>query len=297
VAISVDRALGEAPVSVGRRRRSRISVLFENKVAVAGLVIIVALILFSYIGPLVYPTDQTSTVLTRANLPPHPGFPLGTDPEGRDELGRLMLGGQSTLEIAFGVALASTAFGLLWGAAAGYIGGIVDSLMMRIVDALLAIPLLFFIVLLASIIQPSLFVIFFVISAGEWLGTARLVRGEVLSLRERDYVAASWLFGASGRHIMARHLVPNVLGIVMVAGTFAVADAIEAFAAISFLGLGLPPPATSWGDLLTVGVNNVLSGWWWQLWPPAVLLVLAVCAVNVVGDGMRDVVEQRLVQR
>lgn len=279
------------------RPRRRILLLLDNKVALAGLIVIVLLAAFSYLGPLFYHTNQVSTQLLRANLPPGPGRPLGTDPEGRDELGRLMVGGRSSLEIGFGVAFVATLFGMVWGATAGYLGGVIDALMMRIVDALLAIPLLFFIVLLASIIRPNLLVIFLVIALGSWMGTARLVRGEVLSLRERDYIAASWLFGAKGPRVLIDHLVPNVLGVVLVAGTFCVADSILAFAAIAFLGLGLPPPATSWGDLITVGINNVFDGYWWQLWPPALALVLVELAVNVVGDGLRDVVEQRLTRR
>jgi len=283
--------------SLGSRSRHPVMALFDNKVAFAGIVVIVILALFSFFGPDFYHTNQTATNLVSQNLRPSARFPLGTDPEGRDELGRLMVGGQSSLEVGFGVAILATVFGLAWGAVAGYVGGILDTVMMRIVDAFLAIPLLFFIVFLASVIQPNLLVILLVISLGSWMGTARLVRGEVLSLREREYVAASVLFGASSRRILVRHLVPNVLGVVVVAGTFCVADSILAFSAMAFLGLSLPPPATSWGDLLTVGINNVFNGYWWQLWPPAAALVLVELAVNVVGDGLRDVTEQRLVRR
>jgi peptide/nickel transport system permease protein len=280
--------------SMGRRR---LAMLLENKMTVFGLIVIAGLVLFSFIGPLLYHTNQTGSFLLRENLAPSGRFPLGTDPEGRDELGRLMLGGQSSLEVGFGVAVVATLFGMTWGAIAGFAGGILDSLMMRIVDALLAIPLLFFIVLLASIIRPNLVLIFLVIAAGSWMEMARLVRGEVLALRERDYVAASRVFGARSHRIIMRHLIPNVLGVVVVAGTFIVADSILAFAALAFLGLGVPPPATSWGDLLTIGVDNVFNGFWWQLWPAAVALVLVEIAVNIVGDGVRDVVEQRLIRR
>jgi peptide/nickel transport system permease protein len=287
----------DVPNSVDSARQHPLMVLLSNKVSFVGIVVIVILALFSFLGPFLYHTNQTTTRLLLQNLAPSSKFPLGTDPEGRNELGRLMLGGQSSLEVGFGVAFISTVFGLAWGAVAGYVGGILDTVMMRIVDAFLAIPLLFFIVFLASVIQPNLFVILLVISLGSWMGTARLVRGEVLSLREREYVAASVLFGASSRRILVRHLVPNVLGVVVVAGTFCVADSILAFSAMAFLGLGLPPPSTSWGDLLTVGINNVFDGFWWQLWPPATALVLVELAVNVVGDGLRDVTEQRLVRR
>jgi ABC-type dipeptide/oligopeptide/nickel transport system permease subunit len=287
----------EAGGSLEGARQHPLRILLSNKVSLVGIIVIVVLALFSFLGPFFYHTNQTATRLLLQNLAPSGQFPLGTDPEGRNELGRLMLGGQSSLEVGFGVAFISTVFGLAWGAVAGYVGGILDTVMMRIVDAFLAIPLLFFIVFLASVIQPNLFVILLVISLGSWMGTARLVRGEVLSLREREYVAASVLFGASSRRILVRHLVPNVLGVVVVAGTFCVADSILAFSAMAFLGLGLPPPSTSWGDLLTVGINNVFNGFWWQLWPPAVALVLVELAVNVVGDGLRDVTEQRLVRR
>lgn len=295
VGSSHDEAVEEAIVPVVRRTRFR--ALFENKVAVVGLAVIVGLVLFAYVGPLIYHTDQTGTFLARANQPPSAHFPLGTGPEGRDLLGSLMAGGRSSIEIGFGVAALATLFGMAWGAISGYVGGVVDAVMMRIVDALMSIPILFFIVLLAAIIHPTLLVIFLILSAGSWMAAARLVRGEVLSLRERQYISASWLFGGKSLHILIRHIMPNVLGVVLVAGTFAVADAILAFAGMTFLGFGLPPPATSWGELLTVGVGNVFDGYWWQLWPPAIALVLVVLAVNVAGDGLRDVVEQRFVRR
>jgi oligopeptide transport system permease protein len=230
-------------------------------------------------------------------MPPSAAHPLGTTPEGRDELGQLMVGGQSTLEVGFAVAILGTAFGMIWGAIAGYIGGIFDAVLMRVVDALLAIPFLFFIVLLASITTPSLLIIILAITAASWESTARLVRGEVLSLRTRDYVAVSRQLGARHRHTVFRHLVPNVTGTVVVTATLSMADAILIYAAVAFLGLSVPPPATSWGDLLTTGINNLFDGYWWQLWPPAFAIVLIVLAVNVLGDGMHDMVEHRLERR
>ena len=281
----------------GGRLARMLTVAREHKVATAGLITTIGLTLLCFAGPLLYHTNETATNLLLANLPPSAAHPLGTTPEGRDELGQLMVGGQSTLEVGFAVAILGTAFGMLWGAVAGYIGGIFDAVLMRVVDALLAIPFLFFIVLLASITAPSLIIIILAITAASWESTARLVRGEVLSLRTRDYVEASRQLGARHRHVVVRHFVPNVIGTVVVTATLSMADAILTYAAVAFLGLSVPPPATSWGDLLTTGINNLFDGYWWQLWPPAFAIVLIVLAVNVLGDGMHDMVEHRLERR
>ncbi len=265
----------------------------EHKLATAGLATAIGLTLFSFIGPLVYHTNETGTNLVLANLPPSAAHPLGTTPEGRDELGQLMVGGQSTLVVGFAVAILGTAFGMIWGALAGYVGGFIDAALMRIVDALLAIPFLFFIVLLASITEPNLIIIILAITAASWQSTARLVRGEVLSLRTRSYVEVSQHIGARHRYVIVRHLVPNVVGTVVVTATLSMADAILSYAAVAFLGLSVPPPATSWGDLLTTGINNLFDGYWWQLWPPAIAIVLIVLAVNLLGDGIHDMTEHR----
>jgi ABC-type dipeptide/oligopeptide/nickel transport system permease subunit len=280
-----------------RRLGGLLAVGRNNKLAAAGLATVIGLTLFSFVGPLVYHTNETSTNLLIANMPPSAAHPLGTTPEGRDELGQLMVGGQSTLEVGFAVAILGTAFGMIWGAVSGYVGGFIDAALMRVVDALLAIPFLFFVVLLASITTPDLLIIILAITAASWESTARLVRGEVLSLRTRDYVDASRQFGARHRHVVVRHLVPNVTGTVVVTATLSMADAILIYAAVAFLGLSVPPPATSWGDLLTAGINNLFDGYWWQLWPPAIAIVLIVLAVNVLGDGMHDMAEGRLQRR
>jgi ABC-type dipeptide/oligopeptide/nickel transport system permease subunit len=268
-----------------------------NKLAMAGLIAAFLLTLLCFIGPLLYHTNETATNLLLANQPPSAAHLLGTTPEGRDELGQLMVGGQSTLEVGFAVAILGTAIGAIWGAIAGYAGGLIDAALMRIVDALLAIPLLFFVVLLASITTPTLAIIILAITAASWESTARLVRGEVLSLRSREFVQASSQFGARHGHMIFRHLVPNVVGVMVVSATLSMADAILTYAAVAFLGLSVPPPATSWGDLLTTGIDNLFDGYWWQLWPPAVAIVLIVLAVNILGDSIHDMVEHRLEPR
>lgn len=273
------------------------STFVANKLAVASLLLLILIALFCFVGPLFYHTDQVSANLILENLPPSSNHILGTTPTGKDELGRLMLGGQSTLELGFAVGVLATSFGLIWGTVSGFVGGIVDSIMMRIVDAVLSIPFLFFVILLASITRATLGLIILVISGVSWLSTARLVRGETLSLRTRDYVGAATGFGSTRKRLIARHVVPNVLGVLVVNGTLKVADAILTFAALGYLGLSIPPPATNWGEMLAGGVQNIFDGYWWQLWPAAIMIVSAVLAVNVLGDALRDVVEARLNQR
>ncbi len=288
------------PVAIDQRMgalRSAFSTFIANKLAVGSLIILVLIILFCFVGPLVYHTNQVSAQLLLENQSPSSTHILGTSPTGRDELGRLMLGGQSTIELGLAVGVLASAFGLVWGTISGFVGGLVDSVMMRIVDALLSIPFLFFVILLASIVRPTLWLIILVISGVSWLSTARLVRGETLSLKTRDYVVAASGFGAPRWRLIARHIMPNVLGVLVVNGTLKVADAILTFAALGYLGLSIPPPATNWGEILAGGVNNIFDGYWWQLWPAAVLIVLTVLAVNVLGDALRDVVEARLAQR
>lgn len=277
--------------------RMAVAAFAENRLAVASVLALIVIILFCYVGPLIYRTNQVAANLALQSRPPSAAHLLGTTSAGWDELGRLMIAGQADLEIGLAVAVIATAFGLAWGLVAGYVGGIVDAVLMRIVDALLSIPFFFFVVLLASLVRPSLWVIILVITSVSWLSTARLVRAEALSLRTRDYVKAARGFGSSRTRILVRHLTPNLLGVLSVNATLKVADAILAYVTLSYLGLGLSPPATDWGTLLTEGINNLFDGYWWQLWPAAFLTVLTVLAISVLGDGLRDMAEGRLRRR
>jgi peptide/nickel transport system permease protein len=260
----------------------------RNPLAVIGLVVIVALLLFSFVGPLLYHTDQIHTRLALETLPPGKGRPLGTDDVGYDELGRLMVGGQTTLEVAFGAAVVAVVLGVLWGAVAGYVGGFIDGLMMRIVDALLAIPALLLLLFLATVFRPSVPVLIIVVGVTAWLVPARLIRAEALSLRSREYVLAAKTMGVRGPTIIFRHIITNSIGTILVNATFQIADAILVVAALSFLGLGIAPPATNWGAMLSDGLNYTYSGFWWLTYPPGVAIVITVLAFNVVGDGLRD---------
>ena len=282
---------------VPRRPSLVLRTFVENKLAVLGAVLFIAMVLFCFLGPLLYHTDQIHTNLANQNLPPGVGHPLGTDQVGYDELGRLMVGGQTSLEIAFGAAVVAVILGVLWGTVAGYFGGIIDSLMMRIVDSIMSIPGLFLLMFLATVFQPSVVMLILVLGLLAWLAPARLVRGETLSLRDREYVAAVRVMGGRAPRIIFRHLVPNVIGTIVVNATFQVADAILVLAAISFLGLGIPPPAANWGGMLSDGLNYIYSGFWWLIYPSGIAIIITVLSFNLIGDGLRDAVGLRAHRR
>jgi peptide/nickel transport system permease protein len=262
----------------------------ENKLAVLGLAIFVFFVLFSFAGPLVYHTSQLATDITNSNQKPGAGHPLGTDSLGFDELGRMMKGGQAALEVALLAAVIATGFGMLWGAIAGLAGGITDSVMMRVVDVLLSIPFLFVVLIVAARFHSSVGVI-------SWLVPARLVRGQVLTLRVRDFVSAARAAGSTRWRLVYRHLIPNALSVVVVNITFQVADAILILAALGFLGFGLTFPQVDWGDMLSDGIQNLLNGYWWEIYPVGACLVLTVMACNFIGDALRDALDVRLRRR
>jgi peptide/nickel transport system permease protein len=277
--------------------RSPFAAYVASPQARAGIGIVAALAAFCYLGPLVYHTDQVTVQLNLATLPPGAGHPLGTDASGYDILGRLMVGGQSSLELGFAVAIATTVVGTLYGAIAGWAGGVVDAVMMRVVDTFLAVPTLVLLLVLVNIFTPSLWMIIVLLTLLSWLATARLVRGEVLTLRTREYVQAAKVMGSGSWRIMLRHLVPNAIGVIVVNATFTVADAILMLSALSFLGLGLPPPSADWGSMLSNGLNYLFDGYWWMVYPPAVTLIITVIAFNLIGDAVRDSLDIRLQSR
>jgi peptide/nickel transport system permease protein len=277
--------------------RSIARVFVTNRLATASLVLIVLIVLFCFLGPVFYHTNQTQTNLGIATRPPSASHPLGTDEVGFDELGRLMLAGQSSLEVGVVAAILAGLFGSLWGATAGYIGGWVDAIMMRIVDSFLAIPFLLLALLFASIFTPTIPVLIFIVAMVSWLMTARLVRGDALSLRTREYVQAAKGVGARPARLVFRHIGPNAIGTIVVQTTFSVADAILLIAALSYLGLGPPPPAASWGQMLSDGLNFIYDGYWWLIYPPGIMIVLTVVCFNIVGDALRDSLEVRLQKR
>lgn len=277
-----------------------LSTFLENKLAVVGTALIAFFVIFCFAGPSFYHTDQVDTNVINAFLSPSGSHLLGADSNGFDELGRIMKGGQAALEIGFFASLIATVIGTLVGAVAGLIGGIVDASLMRIVDILLSLPLLFVILIVADsgvLGGSNVYSLSLIIGAFSWLASARLVRGEVLSLRVRDFVMASRTMGATRAHLIYKHLIPNALGVVIVNVTFQVADAINLLAILGFLGYGLNYPQVSWGDMLSGALNYLQDGYWWVVYPVGICLVLVVMACNFVGDALRDTVDIRLRRR
>ncbi len=286
------RPQGESSLALRMAR-----VFLENRLASIGGILIVVISLFCFAGPLFYHTNQVAGNLLNVNLPPGPGHPLGTDGVGYDVLGRLMAGGQSSLEIGVAVGVVSTMAGAAWGAISGYLGGIPDAIMMRIVDTILAIPAIFLFIYLATIVRPNVWLLIAVLSALSWLGPARLVRGEALSLRSREYAQAVAVMGGSRIRVVVRHIIPNAIGTIVVNATFQIADAILVLATLSFLGFGLPPPAPTWGGMLANGTQYLADGYWWQIYPAGILIVVTVVAFNFIGDALRDALDVRLQRR
>jgi ABC-type dipeptide/oligopeptide/nickel transport system permease subunit len=269
----------------------------QNRLAVVGLGILAFFVLFSFVGPLLYHGNYLTSDLLSTNLAPGGGHPLGTSNQGYDELALIMNGGQAALEVGFFAAAIAITIGALWGAVSGLLGGIVDAALMRVVDVFLAIPFLFIVLIVAVRYGASVLSLSLIIGGFSWLVPARLVRGEVLSLRERDFVSAARVAGSGQWRLSSRHLLPNAFGVVIVNVTFQVADAILAIAALGFLGFGLHWPHQDWGDLLSNGVSYMQDGYWWQIYPVGACIVLVVMACNLVGDALRDSLDVRLRRR
>src|ERR1700678_2980307 len=269
----------------------------SNRLAVVGFGILIFFVLFCFLGPFIYHTDQTDTNDLLANLAPSGSHLLGTDGQGFDELGRMMKGGQSARESAFFAACVAIVIGTLWGAVSGLAGGFVDSVMMRVVDVFLSVPFLFVVLILAVKFGATVLSLSLVIGGFAWQVPARLVRGEVLTIRERDFVLAARTAGSSSWRLVSRHLIPTSLGVVIVNVTFQVADAILAVSYVGFLGFGLHFPNVDWGDQLSDGSNYLQDGYWWLIFPVGACIVLTVMALNFIGDALRDAMDVRLRRR
>jgi ABC-type dipeptide/oligopeptide/nickel transport system permease subunit len=282
------------PVQSGWRLAAR--EFARNKLAVLGLGALIFFVVFCYLGPYFYHGGLTSD-LTATNVPPSIGHPLGTDNQGFDVLEELMVGGRNALEIGFLSALIGMVIGAVWGAVAGLAGGLFDGFLMRIVDVLLSIPFLFVVLIVAVRYGATVLGLSVIIGIFTWQVPARLVRGEVLTLRVRDFVAAARAAGAGQARLVNRHLLPNSLGVIIVTATFSVADAILAVATLGFLGFGLQYPTFDWGDMLNNGITYLQDGYWWQVYPVGIAIIVVVMACNLLGDALRDALDVRLRRR
>ncbi|HEY3733179.1 MAG TPA: ABC transporter permease [Streptosporangiaceae bacterium] len=291
--------LGLAPAQKPRGMLRRgWEVFAENKLALVAIGVLVFIVLFCFVGPLIYKTNQVNTNLGLTLCPPSGKHLLGCNNLGYDELGRLMTGGQTSIEVGLAAAVVAVLFGTLYGAISGFIGGALDALLMRVVDAGLSIPAVMVVIILSVIFHPDPIIMIFIIAAFYWLGVARLVRGETLSLRTREYVQAVKVVGGGSMRAVIRHVVPNAIGTIIVQATFAVADSILILSGLGFLGLGVQPPSTDWGSMLSGGLTYVQGGnYWWLIYPPGIAIILTCIAFNFIGDALRDAFETRLQRR
>ena len=288
---------GGAVVSAGSPWRLLARTFAQNRLAIAGIVVVATIILFSFLGPLLYPTDQFNPNLLVVNLGPRSGHLLGTDQSGFDILGRLMEGGKSSIEVGLAVGVIATVFGLVYGAISGFFGGAVDAVMMRVVDVGLAVPLVFLFIFMAQVYKPSLTLLIVLLAVVSWLIPARLVRGETLSLRTREYVQAVRVMGGRSGRIIGRHIIPNTIGTIVVTVTFQIANAILTLAVLQYLGFGLPATTPTWGSMLSDGSTYLQDGYWWEVYPALFMIVITVVAFNFIGDALQDAFDVRLQER
>lgn len=266
----------------------------RNRFAVVGIAILAVLILVAVGAPWIAPHDPYKMDLRGALQPPNsPGHILGTDELGRDNLSRLIYGSRVSLTVGLIVVGIGGSIGVTLGAISGYYGGVVDQVIMRLVDVLLAFPFLVLAIAVVSIVGPSLTNMMLVLGGVVWIEYARLVRGLVLSLREQDYISAAHVIGVKDRRIIWRHILPNCLGVVIVQATFGVAVSILAASALSFLGMGAQPPAAEWGAMLSTSKKYLRQRPMMSI-APGVAIMITVLAINFVGDALRDALDPRL---
>jgi peptide/nickel transport system permease protein len=268
-------------------------VLLRGRLSRLGLVILGALLVCAALPTGALPHDPFSGDVTLRHLPPvfldgaDARFPLGTDALGRDLLSRAMYAARFSLSIAFAAAGLSVLCGAMLGLVSGYVGGLVDTCVMRLADIQLAFPIILLTLAIVAVLGPSVLNLILVMGLSGWAQTARLVRGSTLSVRVREYVEAARVLGASPPHVIRAHVLPNVLSPLVVMATFEVARFLLLEASLSFLGLGIQPPTPSWGNMIADGRNYLFNAWWVAALP-GVLIVVAVLAFNYIGDGIRD---------
>ena len=268
--------------------------LRRNPAAMAGLLFLLALLVMAIFGPALSSWSVTAQDLKSQNMPPSAQHWFGTDELGRDIFVRSWYGARISLFVGFMAAIIDFVIGVSYGGYSGYQGGKTDIAMMRVLEVLYGLPYLLVVILLMVVMGPSLFTIIVALSITGWIGMARLMRGQVLQLKNQEYVAAARSFGASTPYIIRRHLLPNAMGPILVQMTLTVPSAIFAEAFLSFLGLGVQAPYASWGVMANDALGVILSGDWWQLFFPALLISVTMFAFNVLGDGLQDALDPRL---
>lgn len=268
--------------------------LKKNRMALLCGWIIVGIIFFSVVGPWIVPGNATAQNIDLGASPPSWQHWMGTDNLGRDMMVRTMIGGRIALMVGFVATLVALIIGVTWGAVSAYVGGKVDEVMMRVVDVLYAFPTVVFVIVIMALFDTrNIVVLFALLGAISWLNMARIVRGQVMSLRSREFVEAARAIGVGTRSILFRHIVPNTLGVIIVYSTLSLPSVMLREAFLSFLGLGVQAPLASWGTLVTEGASQILV-YPWILVGPGVVMSLTIFALNFLGDGLRDALDPQM---
>ena len=270
-----------------------IRLLSANKPALIGAGLVACLAVIALAAPLLTVYDPAGQSMAEKLSPPSRAHLLGTDELGRDVFSRMVFGSRISLSVGLAAVAISTLIGILVGAVSGYFGGWIDQVFMRLVDIVLSVPALFFILMLVVFLGPSIFNVMVIIGLTTWTDLARLVRAEVLSLKNREYVLAARASGASHARIIIRHILPNAMAPVFVSVTFGVAGAILIESGLSFLGLGVQPPDPSWGNILTSGKDYIETAWWLTAFP-GLAIFATIISYNLLGEGLRDILDPRL---
>lgn len=283
------RAKGVSQWAIAWREFSR------NRVAVLGLYLMLSLYLATLLAPYLTPYEPNAIgdMASTRHLSPSLAHLMGTDKFGRDVFTRVLYGARISLSIGFVAVSISVTLGTVIGAVSGYFAGLVDTVLMRFVDMLISFPRLVLLITVIALFEPSIFTVIVVLGLTLWPSTARIVRGEVLSLREREFVEAARALGLSAARIISRHVIPNVLGPVIVAATLGLGNIILIEAGLSFLGLSVQPPTPSWGNIIDGGREYLVQAWWVSTFP-GLAIVVTVVAFNLIGDGLRDALDPRL---
>lgn len=288
---------------LAQKHRSQGRIILErfmrNRAATVGLVMLVLLVLFCFVGPYISGHNQPNLLHPAdSDLPPTLQYPLGTDDVGRDQLARAMFGGQISLLVGLGSMLVALAFGVTIGSLAGFYGGWIDNILMRFTDVMLSIPtyLLLFVLSISFASSSSPQSIILLISVFSWAIAARVVRGEFLALKEREYVLAARTIGANNFRLMFRHILPNAAGPIIVNATLLIGNNIILESVLSYFGFGLRPPTASWGNLVSYG-QGLFDSAPWLVMAPALLIFLTVLSCNLVGDGLRDALDPYMTER
>ncbi|HKZ45906.1 MAG TPA: oligopeptide ABC transporter permease [Thermodesulfobacteriota bacterium] len=265
----------------------------KNRLAVFGGIIVLLLFTIAVFAPFVAPYNPNAINVKHVLEAPSFSHPFGTDDLGRDIFSRVVYGSRISLAVGFVAVGIATIIGIIFGALSGYYGGWLDTIIMRFVDIMLSIPTFFLILAVIAMLEPSIWNIMIVIGITSWMGVARFVRAEFLSLKEREFVLSARALGASDFRIIFRHILPNAMSPVLVSAVLGIAGAVLVESALSFLGIGVQPPTASWGNILTIGKDNIEIAWWISVFPGLAIFV-TVLAYNLLGEGIRDSIDPRL---